>query len=361
MGIADSKLPELATLVPGMTVGAMAFAMWFYSQNKSGFAVASTFLMWYSVTIRESLNVNNPLSLYVGADLVQGKVIYNEVLLTLCLVFGLIGTFVGSVTGICSLIPIYACLPGTASIRNSYQRTTNGYPILPHTGLNAWNMNDLPRPYIGVAINLFSFILSVIIPYVVFEHYMDTHSTLAVCVLILVSIAGPAVGWGLNKVWVSAYIFGAHKNNIKELGHRYYGKGLDEEKYREVVHRDTTRANARINKTFLSIGAFTVLGNLILGVVRLANDDVDMNWPFAVGVGAFFIILTAIVGIVLHYRNTDPEEVYKEYEEIPASKEEEDILAEDTALVQGGDRTQGNMQSTFRRVMGTGNPMHEHV
>lgn len=301
MGVANSALPAISTLVVEFTIMSAALALWLHRERGlTAWGVAAIFIVGWEVGVREAFNVDNPLNNYLpvtSPDYMQALEIYNGILVILCVLFALIGDFSAWIVDIAEVLPFYACIPlGPASSEGYVIDQTGTGRARRHssayTGLHRWGLLNLPRPYVHSIVSFILLLVCILIPNVVYSLYMDSNINIAYFTLIGVKLLGYIITYIFWAYFPDIYVFGPHVKNIKNLGERYVNRDLK---------KDTKLTDRRILKTLLTIGIIDFAGSLILGLVRYIDTDVDTNWEWAVGVGAVLFIVVALIGIALWF------------------------------------------------------------
>lgn len=309
--LATNPLPTMATLVMEMTILPLAISMWCYTPSLMSWALATALVLVWEIGISYCFNVHNPLSGLVGVDFTEATTILG-VLVILCWLFALIGSFICWLLDVQEVLPFNALLPmGSAStwtVRRPKTDTREGEPLQlvskSVTGLNRWSMVDLPRPYVHTLVTLFLFAVCVATPHLVYAFLMDdvgNNNDIALGCVIGIPIVGYIITFLFWFFWPDAYVWGPHERNYKSLGSRYVNRENS-----GLRKRDTAMANMRIYKTILVLAFIHVASIIILAFVRFTHTDVDWSWPAAVAVGGVILLVGIITAFVLYaFRNRE--------------------------------------------------------
>lgn len=343
--IATNNLPALSTFVMEMTVLPMTIAMWLYSPHSlMSWAVAFTLVVTWDIAISVFFGVSSPLEGLIGLDHVEGAKVVG-VLIILCLAFSLIGSFVSWLLDGEEVLPFAALFP--MSRKHFFSRkgaassdVSDSDARVKPTGLNAWGMVDLPKPFMHVAVTTVIFAIAVAVPHLIYAFFMtdvgSDNSIALACVLVI-----PIVGYILALVYwyyyPDPYVWGPHVRNMKVLGTRYANAGN-----KMLVKRDTKAANMRIYKTVVMLGAMHYIGVLVLALVRYIRSDVDWNWTFAAILAAIIVVVAVVCFFALYlFRGREEKgvKVYKnDKDATDAGDAEDESDMEDGSTMPTGDR-----------------------
>lgn len=324
VGLADSYLSELGYLVvPQVTVLPFLLAMWFHNRSLTGWAFASTWVLWWEFAVREGLNVNNPLVLYTvlpftPTDLQQAQYLYTVVFSTLIVACAMMGTGVAWLLCLPYVLPLEAVWPESPGLAFNSPNiklpnvTTSGLKrqdaaVPDDCGLSAFGFDRIPRPYFHFLATLILFVITVALPFILFEWLYATTILGAFLCGVFIPIVGYLFTGLFWRYYTSLYVFGPNDNNMKDRDNQLAlsKKDDDSNSYNDpnTIPADFANTNYGIWKTILIMGGLHVLTFLLVGGIGSFSDpvDVDLMWIFAFTLILVITVLIAIVAFIYRY------------------------------------------------------------
>lgn len=311
---ATNDLPALATLVMTMMAG-LPMAMWFYDSHFMSWSLSTCLIVVWTTAISYCFGLQNPLAGLTGTDFDQGLYLLG-VLIILCLVASLVGSFVCYVLDTAEPIPVYALFP--LSVREMWTqkvKVSDGgggdlqLASKALSGLNRWDMVNIPRPWFHVIMTTVLFCVTVMAPTVLYNYFMNdisNNNDIALGCIIAIPVIGYFLIFLFWYYWPDPFVWGPNKRNIKKLGYRYlHGNNLLR------VESDTKDSNFRIYKTVLVLAIIHVLSNVILGFVRYTHLSVNYSWVAGyVIVGATLLCVLIACFVLYAFRNKEVDHCY---------------------------------------------------
>lgn len=329
VGLADSYLSELGYIVvPQVTILPFVCAMWFHNRSLTGWAFPAAFILWWQVAIRDGLNVNNPLVIYASLpytplDLQQAQYLFLVIFSTLILACAMMGTAVAWLLNLPVVLPIEAVWPDSPGL--AFNRPNIDLPgastrglkrqdaaVPDECGLSAYGFDRIPRPYFHFLITLVLFVITVALPFILFEWIYGTTILGAFLSALLIPFAGYLLSGLFWRYFTSLYIFGPNDNNMKDRDNQIaLGKKDDDtETYNDpdIMSDEATmnmvysNTNYGIWKTILIMGGLHILTFLLVGGVASFSDpvDVDVMWILGLTLLLVITVLIAIIAFIYH-------------------------------------------------------------
>ena len=309
-GLANSPLPELATVVMEMTVLPFIMSLWFHTRTLRGWLLV-TLILWYEYSLRYGSNIGgeNFLNLYSGTDLSQAILIFFTVLGTLSIIAALIGTFLAWVVELPDIMPFYALLPIPEITKIRHKGSSGTGLYTKNTGLHKYGLRNIPRPWIHCIVTTFLFLFTVVTPHVLYAMLQDgygihlNNTSLAFWVPCIFLAAGYIMVFIYFYFFPDIYVFGINKRNVRKA------EGIDG--FRAIEQSGTLKDHfemswLRVLKTVFFLAVFHCIFFLILGAVRFAAQDIDWSWITAtVVLGVIFLIALVLAILFFAYNNTE--------------------------------------------------------
>lgn len=329
VGLADSYLSELGYIVvPQVTILPFVLAMWFHNRSLTGWAFPSAFLLWWQIAIRDGLNVNNPLLIYASLpytplDLQEAQYLFFVIFSTLTIACAMMGTAIAYLLNLPVVLPIEAVWPDSPGLSfnspniNLSGATTGGLKrqdaAVPDTcGLSAFGFDRIPRPYFHFFVTLVLMVITVALPFILFEWIYSATILGAFLSALLIPLVGYLAAGLFWRYYTSLYIFGPNDNNMKDRENQIaVGKKddnsdtyndpsfTDNPAMTELVYGNT---NYGIWKAILIMGGLHVLTFLLIGGIASFSDPVDVDVMWITGITLLLVItvLIAIIAFVYH-------------------------------------------------------------
>lgn len=385
---ATFPLPEISTLVLTMVILPMIMSMWFYSTNMMSWALSTALILTWEVAISYCFNVQNPFVNYSPAEFTEALYIFG-VLVILCLIASLVGSFVCWVLDVADIIPFSAIFPLS-------QREATNVPVprpTNHVGeakqffavktvsLKRWGLTQIAPPYAHVIFTAVMFALTVMAPQIIYALFMDDtgdNNKIALGCIIGIPIVGYVVMFIFWWFFPSVYVWGPCDRNYKQLGAQYAWRESDDprlsnteaEIYKKAMRdKDTSEAHMRIIKAILVIGIFHVGSNCILGTLRYMDQYVNANWVAATVVVAVILIVSIVVALVLYsMRKPETSAVYMKQVPVPLLDEngqpidqsQQQSAPEDNTSTDGSTAVQIDEAGTSAQFSNTLSSMSQH-
>ncbi len=324
VGLADSYLSDLGYIVVvQVTILPFVAAFWFHNRSLTGWAFPSAMIVWWEIAIRHGLGVNDPLGnpLYTPLDLQQAQYLYFVVFTTITVACAIMGTAVAWLLGFPYLLPMEAIWPETPGTSFSKPSINSGdySSTLPNQdaavpddcGLTAFGFTQIPKQYFHFFITLILFVVTVALPFILFEWlYASTILGAFLCGL-LIPIVGYIVAGLFWRYFTSLYVFGPNDNSMKNrddeitLSRKLTDRtpnsiepDLTDMSIRNMVYANT---NYNIWKTVLIMGGLHVLTFLLVGGVASFTDPVDVDVVWILGICVILAIALIVALIVIIY------------------------------------------------------------
>jgi len=328
-GFADSYLSELGyLLVPQITILPFVSAIWFHNRSLTGWAFPATWLLWWEFVVRDGLNVNNPLVIYATlpytpTDLQQAQYLYTVVFGSVIVACAMMGTSVAWLLNLPCVLPLEAVWPDSPGLAfnspniNLPGASTGGLKrqdaAVPNDcGLSAFGFDRIPRPYFHFVATLALFVVTVALPFILFEWLYATTILGAFLSALLIPIAGYFFTGLFWRYYTSLYVFGPNDNNMKDRDNQIALTKKDDNSdgyndpdftsnpaVTELVYNNT---NYGIWKMILIVGGLHVLTFLLIGGVGSFTDPVDVDVMWILGIATFLTITVLIAIAALVYR-----------------------------------------------------------
>lgn len=267
--LAVSPLPGVSNLALELTIFPLFFVLW-WQKRKSIVGVFFVLpILAYHLIVRIGGNIQNPITDYIGQDADDANFILNVIFCALAVFFSIVATTWSLYLDRVELLPI-----GNRMMAALYRSK---------------------KPQVSY-IHFFVTILAMLCSFVgqiLYTHFMNTPGNELLAWLLGLLVPIPVfVAYGLYAYfWGDSLIFGGDENYIAE-------NGIRNEKSMDLLK--TRRDN--ILKAVLPIALFQFFGTLIMGGVRFTWDDVDIQWPVAIGVLAVLIFVLILMMIVMYVR-----------------------------------------------------------
>lgn len=330
MGVAHSNLPTIATLTLEMSICPLMLAMWLHStRNFTSWGMAFALVFGWSIIIREAYLVDSPLVPLLGQDLIDAQLIYNGIYGFMCFGFALLGTFVCTILDLPGILPFHACLYGNRG---------------PNHKLWRWG-RKCPPPYRHTAVTFILFLFAILAPFVSYSLLMDDNRGWALGVAIIVPVITYIVAFLYWWYDTSLYVFGPTARNTK-LGTKFQRgtfssnyalgangddandttEGGDDNSEEDQGDDDSSTVNVeeptkrrkkrlvkplgkneegatrfRIIKTALVFAVTQIVCTMVLGFIRFADNNVDVNWIAACIVGGVIFLIAIILAIIFFF------------------------------------------------------------
>lgn len=325
VGLADSYLSELGYIVVVQTtVLPFVLSLWFHNRSLTGWAFPSAMLLWWQYAIRYGLGVDNPLTLYtVSPDTEQAAYLFFVVLSTITVACALMGTAVAWLLGLPYLLPLESVWPDSPGLsfnspnidlpgQGSTNLNRQDAAVPDDCGLTAYGYDRIPKPYFHFVITLVLVVLTVALPFILFEWIYSTTILGAFLSALFIPVAGYIVSGLFWRYFTSLYTFGPNDNNMKNRDDQialsrkddnntaFNGDpNLDNEMIRNAVFANTRYG---IWKTVIIMGGLHVFTFLLIGGVASFTDPVDVDVLWILGITLFLCITILIAIIALIYR-----------------------------------------------------------
>lgn len=330
MGIAASNLPIIATTVLELSILPLVMSLWFNSKSLLAFGM-TLFVLGWDYCVRMAFNLGNPLSTYLADELTEATKIYVGVLGIMAILMAILGQFTAYVFDLPELLPIWSILPTYRRTPLSFKRkrrlplSEDGTEVTDpsekseaqaatdydnETGLDRNGIISIPRPTIHVVVCVILFLFAVVAPSIIYSMIMDNHKIAGVVCIVLI----PAIGYVLLGIYcyymTDLWVFGLTKKNVKNYNSHHAGSIRDGFiKQLSCSKEEEKETKERVLLTVLILGIIHVASNLVLGLVRYFQDDVDWNWITAAVIGAIILLLSLIVAVYFWYiTNTQEQE-----------------------------------------------------
>jgi MFS family permease len=225
----------------------------------------------YHIILRIGADVRNPLTLYAGQDRDEANFILNCVFSALAVSFA----FVSDVWSL--YLRRVTLLPIIEKIMTSFYRSKKQKKV---------------ASWFHIMITLVAALASCV-GQILYSYFMGPGNELLAWLL---GLLVPLPVWFLYGIyawwWGDSIVFGPDEEYILSNG------GLQNEKSAEVLklRRDN------ILKAVLPMAFFQFFGTLIMGGVRFTWDDIDVQWPVAIGVLAGLVFILLLLMIVMYMR-----------------------------------------------------------
>lgn len=367
----------MATLVLTYFILPLVMSLWFYSTHMMSWALATALILTWEVAISWCFNVQNPFincpwgTGPLDATMCSQSIYIYGIFVIMLLVSALIGSFIGWIMDLPDVIPFSAIFPLS-------QREASNDPVARPPGLKnqagqvfavktvslkRWGIANIPPPYAHTIFTMFMFGVTVLAPQVIYAVFMDdTDNNNAIALGCIIGI--PVIGYlATFVVWwffPSVYVFGPCERNYKKLGAQYRFRESDDpsqwntevEIYRKSQRdSDTAMAHMRIAKTILVIGIFHVASNIILGVLRYENDQVNVNWiTAAIWIGVLLIVSVVVALVLYSMRKPENSGVYLKPTPVPVLDASGQPMVPEDQSNGGSDSNDQSMQSTDTAV-----------
>lgn len=269
--LALNPLVEVSNLALEFTIFPLFFVQWLHRRNT---LIGSLFflpILAYHTILRIGADVRNPINLYpVQQDRYEANLILNCVFCALALSF----TFVSDVWSL--YLRRVTLLPIVEKIMTSWYRSKNQKKV---------------ASWFHILITLVAALASCV-GQILYSYFMGPGNELLAWLLALLV---PLPVWFLYGMyawfWGDPIVFGADEEYI-------LANGLQNEKSSNVLklRRDN------ILKAVLPMPFFQFFGTLIMGGVRFTWDDIDVQWPVAIGVLAALVFILLLLMIVMYMR-----------------------------------------------------------
>ena len=268
-------------------------------------------------------------------------------LVILCLASSLVGSFVCWVLDVADIIPFSAIFPLSQREATKVSVPQSGTRIgevkrfigVNTVSLKRWGLTQIAPPYAHVIFTAVMFAFTVMGPQIIYAMFMDdtgNNNAIALGCIIGIPIVGYIVTFIIWWYFPSVYVWGPCERNYKSLGAQYMYRESDDprdintdaEIFKKAMRdRDTSAAHMRIGKAVLVIGIFHVGSNIILGVLRYLNPNVNPNWVTATVIVGVILILSIIVALVLYsLRKPESNAVYQKQVPVPLMDENGNVL-----------------------------------
>ncbi len=290
--------------------------MWFNSKVLLGFGM-TLFLLGWEYCVRMAFNIDNPLALLTGTEQYEAQMIYLGVLGMMAVIMALLGQFTAYVFDLPELLPLWTLLPiarrtplsfkdrVSANSSGSGEEVSEAKAELDaenQTGLERNGIMNIPRPTSQCLVSLILFLFTVVTPHIIYSLIMDDHRIAGLVCVVLIPTAGYVL-LGLYCYYMTdLWTMGQTKKNTKSYNNANR-EGIDAGKIEplEITKEIEKETKERVLLTVLIIGIIHVASNLILGLVRYFQDDVDWNWITAAIIGAVIALFTIIVAVYFWY------------------------------------------------------------
>lgn len=372
--IATNDLPTLATFTMEMTVLPLMVSMWFYSDSQMSWALATALVLTFEVGVSFCFDIHSPFSTLVGADLADGLRVLG-VLVILCPIYSLIGSFIMWFLDGEEVLPIYAIFP--MSVKRFVTRTPKGTSngdanerVYKVTGLNRWGMVNLPKPYMHVLVTSIIFAITVGIPFIIYAFFMDdqgSNNSIALTCGIIIPLVGLVIAFIYWFYWRDPYVWGPCVKNLKLMGNRYAAR--DD---KQIIKRHTKESNMRVYKTVIMLAVMQLISFVVLAGVRFGVKDVDWSWTVAAILAAVIVVVALVSYFALYIFRGKEEKKISVYNaegaEVAPEDDEDDVELDvdmtkepvTSVVVDNGESStaqrmfQSNQQNLTHRLMSSG-------
>jgi hypothetical protein len=319
MAITDYFLTELAYLTVQATVLPFMITLWCRNRAHTGWAFATAVCLWWQVSIRDGLSLNNPLSLFIiPQELSDADFIFRFLFTTLTIICAMCGEAVGYLLDLPFLLPLEALMPispgktiNSAATYNQANMPGWQDEAVGRYGLCAWGYNYIPRPYLHFLFTLILFVFSVPLAFILFEHILPLSNWGALLAFNLAPIVGCFVAFLVWRYWTSLYVFGPNERNLDERENQVIQTRKSDEmvEMMDADLNDQTRplviaqTNNYIMRTAILLAFFQIFLSLIIGGVTAFTNPANINviWILAI-VLVLFLTIVIILVVIIYYR-----------------------------------------------------------
>lgn len=267
--LAVLPLPEVSNLALELTIFPLFFVMWWQGRQSFVGALFVLPIVAYNMIVRTGGNVANPVTIYAGQNRDEANFILNTVLCSMAIVFSIVATFWSLFLDRVDLLPI-------------------GKRIIA-----AWyRSKNRQVSYVHFFVTILAMLCSCV-GQILYTYYMNKPGNELLAWLLGLLIPVPVfVAYGFYAYFFGdPMIFGGDEDFIAE-------NGVRNEKAIDLLR--TRRDN--ILKAVVPMALFQFLGTLVMGGVRFTWDDVDVQWPVAIGVLGVLIFVLLLIAIVMYMR-----------------------------------------------------------
>lgn len=268
--LALNPLVGISNLALEFTIFPLFFVQWWH---RRGTMLGSLFvlpILAYHIIVRIGGGVANPLNLYIGQDRDEANFILHCVFCALAISFA----FVSDVWSL--YLRRVTLLPIVERVMASWYRPKRENTVV------SW---------LHIMITLLACFASCI-GQILYTYFMRPGDEL---IGWLLGLLVPIVVWVVYGFyawfWGDAVVFGAGEDYVSSTGIQ-----SDKTDNAIKIRRDN------ILKAILPMAFFQFFGTLIMGGVRFTWDDVDIQWPVAIGVLAALIFILFLLVVVMYMR-----------------------------------------------------------
>ena len=326
--IVTNELAVFATMTLELTMLPHAFALWIYGDSLMSWAVATSLILVWQVGVRFCFGVDDVFVGLVGPDYDQAKTALGT-LVILCLVFALLGTFIGWLLDIEEILPYFALVTSSSkdigtSLREKVDKKVatmqekgkkgarapmppkkgvsydddGGRRVKP-TGLNRGEMRNLPRPYRHCFWNTVFFAIGVVLPHLIYSFLLDdegSHNSIAVPLVILLPFVGYIAAYIYARVKPDPFVWGLHEKNADDITWEDSSDAPDA----AAVALATEETNGRILRTILAMGIPHIAGVIVLAVLRACVRSANWSLITACILASLVFVITIVAYAVLY-------------------------------------------------------------
>lgn len=315
--IVTSTLPVFATMTLPMTVLPFTMAMWLYNDSVMSWAVATSLILVWQAGVSFGFGVSDPFKGLVGADYVDARTALG-VLVILCMIYAVVGTFIGWLLQIEDILPYYAlftsntrdvgaALHGKVSkaLKKASDRKKKIEDVADTTdeddeeggekptGLSRGEMRNLRRPYAHCTWVTLFFAIGVALPNLLHAFIIDdtdSRNAIALSCDIILPVVSTIALLVYCLYTPDPLVWGLHKRNYKRV------RGATKTQAEEA----TPATKERIFRTILAIGIPYILGNIALGCARVFGKTANFNLVAACIAVSLIFVISILTYIVLY-------------------------------------------------------------
>jgi uncharacterized membrane-anchored protein len=321
-------------------------------------AIAITlFIVGWDYCIRLAFNLGSPLVGYTDVDeLAKATQIYLGVLGIMAILMAMLGQFTAYVFDLPELLPMWTLLPVSRRTPLSFKSKkraggeegedfTSEVNFENETGLERNGILNIPKPTRHIVVCTILFLFTVVAPSIIYSMVMDNYKIAGlVCIVII-----PAIGYtllGIFKYYMGDLLLdGSTKSNVKAYN-SFNSEAIRSGKLETLTlsKTDEKETKERVLLNVLIIGIIHVASNLVLGLVRYFQDDIDWNWITAAVIGGIVLFFSIVVAVYFAYMTYAKDQDYpdrsrKRKGRGAAVEEEVETTSETEETVESSDAT----------------------
>lgn len=307
MGIAQSALVAVANLNVQFTSFVMVSTMILCSPRRNdrkdwkGWCFFVLAIYFYHMVVRFGADVQDPLDLYIGQNYIDARTILFIIYPILALAYGIIGWAFARVLDIVDLVPmrkrVHFPLRSPPKFKfvidASGQYTIQNMTEDPDKPGKKWGVVGLVPSWFQILISLLWYLGGFATPQILYDWYIQIagNEWWSYLILVLVPLGATVIMLIICLVWTDPGTFGLTK--------RYMDSQRDKFNFdKKTLNKIASETQMRVVRSIVTPGALGIIGNVVLGGVRLGWYDADPQWIASVALwGAFALVLLLVVAI----------------------------------------------------------------